>query len=240
MELIQPTRPASWVAGVDGSRAGWVVARLAVAGDESATIGIETSFDRLVSELFNGALVGIAVDMPIGLATTKPRASDAIVRKRLGVRRASLFPTPPRGALNTTDYATALVAARAAFGRGISKQTYNLLPRIREIDEVVSPDLFPRVCEAHPETSFVELTGAPLSEPKRTALGLEQRINALSSEIPNVAQLVADRPTATKPDDIVDALAAAWTARRVHLGTARWLGDLADLDDRGHRMVVAV
>lgn len=232
--------PARSVAGVDGSRAGWVVARLPVTGAGQATISIEPHFASLVEEIDTGRLVGVAVDMPIGLPSTAPRRSDGLVRQRLGLRRASLFPTPPRASLHAADYPAALAAARAAFGRGISKQTFYLLPRIREIDAVVRPEHFPRICEAHPETSFVELAGAPMSEPKRTQLGIEQRVEALIGEIPNVADLVVDRPIGTKPDDIVDALAAAWTARRVHLGTALWLGDVDDLDERGHPMVVAV
>jgi predicted RNase H-like nuclease len=51
---------------------------------------------------------------------------------------------------------------------GLSVQAYHLIPRIRELDALLTPDLQARVWESHPELSFRAMTGAPIASPKRT------------------------------------------------------------------------
>ena len=53
-----------------------------------------------------------------------------------------------------------------------------------------------------------------------------------------VVDALADLPAGARLDDVLDALAAAWSARRVADGTAERLGEEAD--DRGRPMFVAV
>jgi predicted RNase H-like nuclease len=78
--------------------------------------------------------------------------------------------------------------------------------------------------------------------PKKTARGAGQRIAALSRWLDPAAAL-GDLPGGARLDDVLDALAAAWSAQRWACGTAEVLGpglDDPQLDDRGRAMRVVV
>jgi predicted RNase H-like nuclease len=192
------------VAGVDGCRGGWVVAtddRLFVA--------------RNIHEVLALDVAVIAIDMPIGLPDAGPRACDVVARRRLGPRRSSVFATPVRATLAATDYPDALARHRAADGRGLSKQAYNLLPKIREVDAHAAD---PRLHESHPELAFARLLGHPAAHAKRSPSGRAERLAALGltaiSRLPGAAA-----------DDVLDALALVHTARHIAAGTGERLGD---------------
>ena len=70
-----------------------------------------------------------------------------------------------------------------------------------------------------------------------TTRGAGQRIAALGRWL-DVASALGDLPAGARLDDVLDALAAAWSARRWAAGTAEVLG--AELDDRGRPMRVVV
>jgi predicted RNase H-like nuclease len=196
-----------------------------------------TDLDVLVAQARTGELAAVGIDMPIGLPVRTPRASDRELRVHLGARRSTLFPTPPRAVLGAADYRDALTRAREAIGVGLSKQAWNLVDKIRALDELMTPDLQPRISEAHPESSFAELAGAPLATRKATAAGRHERIEWLRPAFADIDERVSSLPAIAT--DVVDAFAAAWTARRIALGTARWFGD-DTRDERGLQMRVAV
>src|SRR5437867_1841826 len=124
--------------GVDGCHGGWVTAE--------ATSVSEISF-RLTQDLaplFEEARAGgiIAIDIPIGLPESEPRACDADAREVLGwPRRNSVFSPPARRTLIATSFPEALLLNREALGTGISKQAYCIMPKIRAVDEVMSSDV---------------------------------------------------------------------------------------------------
>ena len=224
------------VAGVDGCRGGWIVVTAPVEEGPS-TVERVVRLDDLFERVRRGELRSVGIDMPIGLPVHARRASDAALRVHLGPRRSSVFPTPPRVVLGAADYRDALVRARDAMGVGISKQAWNLVDKIREIDALMTPDLQPLVSEAHPESSFAELAGVPLATRKNTSEGRDQRIQLLRASFPDIVdRLRENRPFAV---DVLDAFAAAWTARRMAVGTVRWFGD-DERDERGLQMKVAV
>jgi predicted RNase H-like nuclease len=178
----------------------------------------------------------IAVDMPIGLPDAGPRACDVEVRRHLGARRSSVFPAPIRPVLAASTYEQALAIGRARDGRGISKQSFHLLPKIREIDDLITPGAQRTVVESHPELCFAAMTGAPCRHPKRTAAGRAERRLALLAVFPDADAQWADRHVGAKSDDVLDAYATAWTARRLAAGTAERVG--LDRDARGLRMEI--
>ena len=180
----------------------------------------------------------IAVDMPIGLPAAGQRACDVEVRRRLGPRRASVFPAPIRPVLDASGYVEALELGRAADGRGMSKQSFHLLSKIRELDALATPRVQRTVVECHPELCFAAMTGSPCAHPKRTPPGRAERLVALRSAFPDVDLHLAAPHRGARADDVLDAFATAWTARRVAAGTAEHIG--GDLDERGLRMEVVV
>jgi predicted RNase H-like nuclease len=185
---------------------------------------------RSFAEVLALGAAAVAVDMPIGLTDAGPRSCDIEVRRRLGVRRASVFPAPIRPVLGASTYDEALAIGRARDGRGMSKQSFHLLPKVRELDALVSPARQRTVVECHPELCFAAMTGAPCPHPKRTTAGRLERLAALRAEFGDstVEELVAAPHRGAKADDVLDALATAWTARRVVAGTAEHIGGAVD------------
>ena len=73
--------------------------------------------------------------------------------------------------------------------------------------------------------------------PKKTVRGAGQRIAALARWL-DVGEALGDLPSGARLDDVLDALAAAWSAQRWAAGTAEVLGE--EVDDRGRPMRVVV
>jgi predicted RNase H-like nuclease len=178
---------------------------------------------------------GVGVDIPLGLpAGAAPRACDAACARRLGRARSSVFPAPPREVLAAPTPEAARAVARRLTGRAISLQTFHIGPKIREWDALDLPVV---VVEVHPEVSLRTLAPDVDFAPKKTARGAGQRIAALSRWL-DVAAALADLPAGARLDDVLDALAAAWSAQRWAAGTAEVLGP--ETDDRGRPMRVVV
>jgi predicted RNase H-like nuclease len=160
-----------WLAGVDGCSAGWVVAFARPAGEEMS-LQVVSHFTDIAEAPENPAV--IAVDIPIGLperASPGGRAAENAVRPLLGARQSSVFSVPSRSAIVQTDYRAASDAALATSDppRKVSKQLFNIAPKIREVDAMlrVTPGLSKRVYEVHPELAFWRLNGEhALTEPK--------------------------------------------------------------------------
>jgi predicted RNase H-like nuclease len=202
--------------GVDGCPGGWVVASRRGA----RVVGT-------FAEVLAAAPGVAAVDMPIGLPTSWSRTCDVAARHYLSPRGSTIFPTPPRALLACLTYADASVRSRSLFGKGITMQTFHLLPKIREMDAVMSPDAEHEVAEAHPECSFLALSGE-LMPPKRTPQGRAARLAALRPLFGDVEL----RLPGARPDDVLDAYVLAWTAERFARGEHLVHGD-GERDERG-------
>jgi predicted RNase H-like nuclease len=129
-------------AGVDGCRAGWVVvlAHPLARDAQEHQVTICARFDDVLALLPTSAVS--AVDIPIGLLTEQQpggRDCDRCARRLLGRRASSVF-TPTRPHL-APHYARVR-------GHSLSIQAFNILPKIREVDRVMTPALQQRVYEA--------------------------------------------------------------------------------------------
>ena len=200
--------------GVDACRRGWVFLRLVDGAFESARFykrfsdGVEVSTDVEV----------IGVDIPIGYPP-KPatrRLADCKACEMVGPLRSTVFPAPHPDLLEQSwDDARKMSWDR--FGRGLSKQSYDLKEKIIQVEEVVADDN--RVYEVHPEVCFVAIAGRHLEYFKKTWNGHNERRALLADrgiEIPNML----DNGRRFGADDILDAAAAAWSARRIALKQA--------------------
>jgi predicted RNase H-like nuclease len=232
----------SRVGGLDGCRGGWVLATLPVRGqvieDDAVEVRVVPSVADVVRRLDVGELTAVAVDIPIGLAACGPRACDREARRLLGPRRSSVFPAPARAVLGTTTYEEACAVSRRVSGKGLSKQLFNIVPKIEEVDAVQSPGRQQSLFEACPELSFAVMAGdAPMQHSKRTPHGRAERVAALHEHLGvDVPALLETRAPGAQPDDVLDALALAWTARRYLGGSCLRLG--GELDATGLRMEV--
>jgi predicted RNase H-like nuclease len=226
------------VAGVDGARGGWAIAFLPLESNSpGAWLELHRSFASVRSIVDGNRAVVVGIDMPIGLASSRRRPSDSMARARLGQRRSSLFPTPAEAVLAATSHTEASEANRAAIGVGLSIQAWNLVPGIREVRAAIEPSEGHRFVECHPETSFVAMAGYPLSS-KKTRVGVEERLEALRPHVVDTDAVLAKRPAGCGIDDVLDAMAAAWSARRLALGQAERLGE--GTDEAGYSLSIVV
>ena len=181
---------ATWVAGVDGCPGGWLVVLRPLGSPAAARSQLVATFAEVLALPEAPAL--IAVDMPIGLPARSGiggRRADIEARANLGARQSSVFAVSSRAAVMQAEYRAACAAAFATSDppRKVSKQCFNLFPKIREIDRLMTPELQSRVLECHPELSFWALNGeASLSEPKKVKSrghppGLELRRSLLGA-----------------------------------------------------------
>lgn len=208
------------VGGVDGVPGGWVVCVLSGGGRTRRVSWSVLPDATAVLELTAGC-DAVGVDIPLVLPTGgQRRPAEVAAAARLGTARSSLFPTPPEEVLAARTYTDACAAAQQVTGRKISVQTWNIVPKIREFQRVDVPD---PVVEAHPELSFRTMAPGTGFASKKTARGAGQRIAALAGWA-DPARLLGDLPGAARLDDVLDALACAWTAERVARGTAEYLG----------------
>jgi predicted RNase H-like nuclease len=203
--------------GIDGCAAGWIIA----------------SVDRVVvvPKLRLGEFELVGIDMPIGLVDGPPRACDIAARKFLGRAGSSVFPAPPRAALAHSDYRAALAVARSATGRGISKQTFNLMPKIAELDQLINPTNQHMIVEVHPECTFKMLNEGEGLPSKKIAAGQDLRRHLLADQF----DIPAKPPRGAAVDDLLDAYAVLWSAQRYRRGVHQLFGD-GQCDERGIEM----
>ena len=188
----------------------------------------------------------LAVDMPIGLADSGPRACDIAARRHLPRgRKSSVFPPPRRAMLACANWAEANALGRAREGKGLSHQAWNLTPRIRELDQALTPADQARVREVHPELVFQRLNGTaaqPDTLPsKKTPAGQAARLALLArAGVRELPALIETLPRSqAKPDDLLDAAACALAARDILAGRATCLpGPAPPRDARGLRMEI--
>ncbi|MEO5624636.1 MAG: DUF429 domain-containing protein [Dokdonella sp.] len=226
--------------GVDGARAGWIAVYEA---GESMAYGVFPDPVTLV-RAFPNAWV-LSVDMPIGLADSGPRSPDSLARRFVGGRRAcSIFSAPVRCILDAQSQPEASLRHRAIDGRGFGAQAFAILPKIRDWDALLlaSSTARERVYEVHPEVSFAALNGGVgLVAGKKTREGALLRTNLLSTEFGRevVEGLLASVPRReAAPDDVLDALVAFWSARRISSGSYRSLPSPPERDSCGLRMAI--
>ena len=234
--------PSLRLAGVDGCRAGWfaIVENLACNSFEPV---ITSSFDSLLEELADCAL--IAVDIPIGLPNSGPRTCDLLARKYLSPKRgSSVFPAPIRPVLGASTHKDASEIRRSIEGKGVSIQSFAISKKIREVDNVLrgNREIARRVVEIHPEVSFAAMaSGIPMLCKKARTAGHHERVEHLRHHVPIEAidfGLAAYALGAVAKDDILDAFAALWTARRIRAGTACHFPPTAETDPYGLDMAI--
>jgi predicted RNase H-like nuclease len=199
---------------------------------------------RTAEELFEGVSSGdvLSLDVPIGLPGSGTRACDDLARQLLGRRASSVFPAPLRGALSAPTRLAADGVTRDRCGRGVSAQAWAIYHRVLTIDRCMTAALQAHVFEVHPELSFQTMNrGLPLGASKHVPEGLAERktLVGLAFGATSFAAVRALIPApAAADDDILDAFAALWTARRLRAREAVGLPAVAQRDALGLRMQI--
>lgn len=223
--------------GVDGARSGWIAVWWA---GTSLTHCVYSSARCLVEAHRHARIM--AVDIPIGLPDRDGRQADTEARQFVGGRRASsVFSSPVRGILDATSQPEASRRHKEIDGRGFGAQSFAILSKIREWDNLLQADHQARaiVREIHPEVSFAALNGGRgkgLASSKKTRDGAARRTELLSvvfgpEQVARLVGSVARQNAAT--DDVLDALVALWSAERIAVGSAVSLPTLPVSDATG-------
>jgi predicted RNase H-like nuclease len=205
--------------GVDWSSDGWVAVAFGPPG-----VGEAGVFDG-VGDLwahYEDRTERVCIDVPIGLVEGGDplRECDRLAREVLGSRSASVFTPPVREATRKQRYATAKKTNRRKTGQGLSKQAFHVSDGIAAVDELLQevPESRDVLVEAHPEVCFRAFAGEPLAHSKRVAAGYAERMRTLAEydrDAPPVVQEAAEATAGNEVavDDVVDAVALAYTAR---------------------------
>jgi predicted RNase H-like nuclease len=214
---------ASPLAGADGCKGGWILVQTARPG-APVTHVLCPDAATLLARTPRDAVLGI--DIPIGISDRDRRAAEVECKRTLGARRSSVFWSPVRAALDATTHEDANARNREASGLGLSAQAFHITRRIAEVDALLRADAgaATRVHEVHPEACFAALNGgAPMRHPKKRAEGHAERRALLAAIFPGAFETIREayRVKEVASDDILDALAALWTASRIAAGTAR-------------------
>lgn len=204
--------------GLDACQSGWICAIIVPDG----TVAVE--FHATIEEVLSThpEATAFAIDMPIGLAKGGKREADEAARLALGggavnhYAASRVFNAPPTSVLDTVTY----VQARQQVP-GLAAQSWALIPKIKEVAAVVGGAATRGVDirEAHPEVIFRFLEGRALPG-KKTWNGLMRRVEILTRKCGLELDTYLAKAGTFDPDDVVDAIACAWTARRIANGWA--------------------
>jgi predicted RNase H-like nuclease len=233
-----------WVAGVDGCRGGWiaVLVELETSRIRRAAVHVAHRFVEILE--IEPDLQAVAVDIPIGLLDLPQpggRQCDREARRILGRSRASsVFNPPLRKQLSAMVY-----GGRQT--RGLSRQSFGILPKIRELDEALCQRTLGLVSEAHPELAFALAAGRPMMFNKKRVEGRLERV-AVLRKLPtpwgNVLRRVLAcgeicyRRSKVGRDDLIDAAILGWTAARIAAGQACSLPAVPPVDGLGRPMAI--
>lgn len=219
-----------FVAGIDGCSGGWIAFTVEVPSHKTSVQVVNLP---LLLQKQPADLACVAIDIPIGLLD-RSRACDKAARKLLGwPRRSSIFSPPCRMALLETTYENCCAVNYETIGKKISRQAWGIVPKIKQVDDVISPDHQRWVYEVHPEVSFWALAERrSMKNGKKTASGVTERLNLLRNIFPEAETYLYRRPQDVSKDDLLDAAVAAWTALRTHSGTASRVCE-CERDNRG-------
>jgi predicted RNase H-like nuclease len=249
----------AWVAGVDGCPTGWLVVFARSPSAEVRPPRIMPRFADILAAPEKPRIV--AVDIPIGLpehSEIRGRGPERVVRPLLGMRRSSVFRVPSRKAVaagvdasisdDRERYLASCAIARATSSdeKAFGKQSFYLFPKIVEVDTLLRAHKQPngRFFEVHPELAFWRLNADHvLDEPKKRkgrchepGLALRRRL-LIEAGFPATV-VKGDPPMGAGPDDLLDALACAAIARRIHAKCARPFPDPFEPDAFGLRMAI--
>lgn len=198
--------------GIDGCKSGWFAFFKQQA---HLSYGVFANLYQLTEMLAKEAIV--LIDMPIGFPDLgQPfRACDKLARTFLPGRAASVFPVPCKAAIYAEDYAAACQINEDNIGKRFPIQTWNIIPKIRELDSLLMQITAQenngiRFFESHPELLFAGLAGQPMAFSKANVAGQQERLAVLATYATQDMNILEDALSHTpkkqaKADDIIDA-----------------------------------
>jgi predicted RNase H-like nuclease len=232
-----PQLPYRLLAGVEPCRGGWLIVVGKLLGinllPEQALV-VPTFTDALD---YRPSFDVLALHAPIGLPSEPSgagRSCDRAARKVLGWPRSGAVVSPPaRAALTGATYEE----ARARNGGKMSVVQWQMLRRFREVDAIIGPYHQRTVFEVHPELGFHQINDdQSLQHPKHGEKGISEREAILVRRMPGVERIFDAVPSGATLENVLDACADLWTARRIASRAVHRLPEDPEWDETGLRM----
>ena len=223
-------------AGLDGSKAGWLL----VSFDDAGIYRVLRTDEEFRDSLL--AYDHIFIDMPIGLEEEQyTRTCDRLLREKLGSEYASsVFSPPIRSALHAPSYVEANMQSYEITEKKLSLQAWNITPKIRLLDRLLQQEegLREKVFESHPELLFMILNGGQIYQKKKTKRGLRHRLDLITALEPVADDFFRDikeefRRNEVAEDDIVDAMVLALAAKETVTAQMLRMPEEPDVDETG-------
>jgi predicted RNase H-like nuclease len=184
----------SLIIGIDGCKSGWF--SIWENQDKSIHSSVFSNLNELKNFFKNESQLILGIDMPVVLSEVIPRQADQLARKLLSKKASSVFTAPTPEMLDQPNYEKASLVSKRLFGKSMSLQSWYLFPKIKDVQTMIHHEDM-QIYEIHPELSF-------------RAMNNEQVRNQ------HARKDVMD-------NDILDALAVLWSAKRIQSNQASYL-----------------
>ncbi|MBD8081061.1 DUF429 domain-containing protein [Chryseobacterium caseinilyticum] len=220
--------------GIDGCKFGWVAVSM-----KSDTADLFKSLADLINFYPEDSM--FMIDMPVGLPNVdlKERNCETIARKILSKKRKpSVFSVPCREAVYALSYEEANQVNKEKIKKGISKQSWGIVQKIREVDQLLQNNrsFVDKIKESHPEVAFHFLNSQQSMEyNKKTTEGQQERLQVLKS-FSDRAEVIFNNSMSNfkrkhvSADDILDSICLAVTLEEiVNSGSSFESGNLDSL-----------
>ena len=194
--------------------------------DKSIHSAVFSNLNELKNFFKNESRLILGIDMPVVLSEVIPRQADQLARKLLSKKASSVFTAPTPEMLNQPNYEKASLVSKRLFGKSMSLQSWYLFPKIKDVQTMIHhKDM--QIYEIHPELSFRAMNNEQvILESKKTHEGFALRNALLSMHFKNFIFEDIRNQHARKDvmdNDILDALAVLWSAKRIQSNQASYL-----------------
>jgi predicted RNase H-like nuclease len=194
--------------GIDGCKKGYMIAQIS---NQKISFRFEENLESIKD--YQGLIL---IDVPCGCPSNKEEIRpEPLIRQLVKGRASSVFNVPALQTLNTKDYQEANKINREILGKGLSKQSFHIIPIIKDINNFILSNPYLNIHESFPELIFTKFLGHPCKYSKHKEEGKQERINCLKEIFPWISQDLEDTfnslPKSTHLD-VIDAAALACCA----------------------------
>lgn len=214
----------SLIIGIDGCKSGWF--SIWENQDKSIHSAVFSNLNELKNFFKNESQLILGIDMPVVLSEVIPRQADQLARKLLSKKASSVFTAPTPEMLDQPNYEKASLVSKRLFGKSMSLQSWYLFPKIKDVQTMIHHEDM-QIYEIHPELSFRAMNNEQvILESKKTQEGFALRNALLSMHFKNFIFEDIRNQHARKDvmdNDILDALAVLWSAKRIQSNQASYL-----------------
>ncbi|MFZ9614988.1 MAG: DUF429 domain-containing protein [Candidatus Methylopumilus sp.] len=214
----------SLIIGIDGCKSGWF--SVWENQDKSIHSSVFSNLNELKNFFKNESQLIVGIDMPVVLSEVIPRQADQLARKLLSKKASSVFTAPTPEMLDQPNYEKASLVSKKLFGKSMSLQSWYLFPKIKDVQTMIHHEDM-QIYEIHPELSFRAMNNEQvILESKKSPEGFAIRNSLLTMHFKNFIFEEIRRQYARKDvmdNDILDALAVLWSAKRIQSNQASFL-----------------